>query len=298
MSASPGELINGFLVGAYLLSFVDIPNVIQIKNLGIRGRWNDKFIDGLVEQGYIEANEHGEFFEDSYLTITESGKEKAMSLIFEPGERVPESVFLEWRYNYIDDFGDGGHPTFDKSAIPPALFERMKDWEEVYQEHYVRPRQQAGHPFVGSDQLVDRDAVESSDWTGILSARQRLSVVKTLIPPALEALEGLIHNLESPRHNGGPPLEEDEELLNCLKSLHSALGEVLTLAEQGKLESDEAGGMIAAVVDYAHRFGKLAKNEPVKVGVAGLAAGIGLLAGFPAVAIGATVTIAMQVKKE
>src|SRR5262245_16339186 len=105
MSASPGELVDGFLVGAYLLSFVDMPNVIQIKKLGIRGRWNDKFIDGLVEQRYIEANGEGEFFEDTSVSITELGKERAMSLIFEPGARVPESVFLEWRYNYIDDLG-------------------------------------------------------------------------------------------------------------------------------------------------------------------------------------------------
>lgn len=76
--------------------------------------------------------------------------------------------------------------------------------------------------------------VMSSKWTGKRSVQQQARVVLSLAPDALHSIEMLTMELEVSLHNGGPIEDEREDALAALRKLHSELGKLLVLAEQGK----------------------------------------------------------------
>lgn len=76
--------------------------------------------------------------------------------------------------------------------------------------------------------------VSSAAWTGRRTAAQQARIVQSLVPTALAGVESLIAEQEHALHNGGPADPERVAALEALRSLHSALGELISLAGMGK----------------------------------------------------------------
>lgn len=82
--------------------------------------------------------------------------------------------------------------------------------------------------------MRETGARNSSDWTGRTTAQQQAAIVKALAPAALDAVQKLIDDEERSRGNGGP-IDPDRDLaLAQLKALHTALGELISLAKHDK----------------------------------------------------------------
>jgi len=84
------------------------------------------------------------------------------------------------------------------------------------------------------DRVKETEVRNSSDWTGRTTAQQQAAIVKALAPAALDAIQKLIDDEERSRGNGGPVDPEREVALSNLKSLHSALGELISLVNADK----------------------------------------------------------------
>jgi hypothetical protein len=84
------------------------------------------------------------------------------------------------------------------------------------------------------DRVRETGARNSSDWTGRTTAQQQAAIVKALAPAALDAVQKLIDDEERSRGNGGP-IDPDRDLaLAQLKALHTALGELISLAKHDR----------------------------------------------------------------
>ena len=77
---------------------------------------------------------------------------------------------------------------------------------------------------------VVRPHIPASGWTGRLSPEERVQVIKTLAPIAQRELQALIDGVAEQRFNDDPT----QEALEQLKRLHSALGQLIEAANQGK----------------------------------------------------------------
>jgi hypothetical protein len=247
-------------------------------SLGIGGNmWSDKLAYDLVDRGLINPPDGGYFFGQTSVSITEEGARRAIELINETGARVPESILFRWRYNYVDNRDD--EPRF--TAIPPnrlpqSLIDRMAELEPLY-ENFIGQIDEA-RSLRERDSGVADTVHDSRAWTGAQRV-YRIEIIKALVPSAMDALNGLIRQLETPGHNGGPPLEDVNEMLACLRQLHSALGRLLAAAD-GDAEADIFDGAITAVQRFATRFANMVRDDPVKYGLAtliGVSAGIGLI---------------------
>ena len=108
------------------------------------------------------------------------------------------------------------------------------------------------------------DEINSSSWTGARSGAERIALVKALVPVSQAAIEALIASLEAPKANGAPLLDEHEAAIAQLRKLHKALGDVLELAEDGRLESQIGEGMVKELISYGKRAARL--NRPGIVG--------------------------------
>jgi len=111
---------------------------------------------------------------------------------------------------------------------------------------------------------------DSGAWTGLRSPAQKAQAVKTLVPVAMSAIETLIHHLEAPGHNGGPPLDETLDAVSKLRELHAALGVMLTAVEEGRLKEAFGDGAMHALAKFATRSAKALKNDPVPYALSAL----------------------------
>jgi hypothetical protein len=137
---------------------------------------------------------------------------------------------------------------------------------------------------------------DASAWTGIPSGPQRVHAVKTLIPVAQAAVACLIEHLEQPGHNGGPPLDEVETALENLRALHSALGKLLTVADEGKLASDKGEGLVVEIARFARRSAKALKDDPLPYAVSGTLLALFTACGIPGLG-GYLGTVALMMTK-
>jgi hypothetical protein len=122
------------------------------------------------------------------------------------------------------------------------------------------------------------DVVNSSAWTGINSARDRLGGAQALIPVAQASIEALIDHYELGRGNGGPPLDEHKDALEALRGLHQALGDILRLVDGGHSITAKAQ---KEAVDYLGRAAKALKGDPLPFAVSALCMGVFTALGFP-----------------
>lgn len=122
---------------------------------------------------------------------------------------------------------------------------------------------------------------DASAWTGIQDPVHRVRAVQTLIPVAQAAVGCLIEHLEQPGHNGGPPLDEVETALTNLRQLHSALGELLTITDEGRLSSTFGDGLILEIARYARRSTKVLKRDPLPYALSGTLLALFTACGFP-----------------
>lgn len=137
---------------------------------------------------------------------------------------------------------------------------------------------------------------DSRAWTGIQEPGQRARAVRTLIPVAQSAVECLIHHLEAPRHNGGPPLDEVETALENLRQLHAALGQLLSLADDGALNSMIGEGLVLEIARFARRAAKALRNDPLPYALSGTLVALFTACGVPGLG-GYLAGIALAMKK-
>ncbi len=161
-------------------------------------------------------------------------------------------------------------PTFvrrhrDLGSLWPALKSFSPQWEP----RRVEVRKQ----FEPALELAERaelfgtaDTIplgyDSTAWTGASKPSDRIGAVKSLIPIALHAVDHLIASLETPRHNGGPPLDGTQEALENLRLLHKALGDLLNAADEGKLTDTLNDGLATEAARYAKRAAKSLRDDP------------------------------------
>lgn len=75
---------------------------------------------------------------------------------------------------------------------------------------------------------------KSSSWTGRMSVREQVHIVKTFAPLAMDAVDKLAEAIE--RKSGNDPAYADA--LATLKELHRVLGQLIAQAERGKITKD------------------------------------------------------------
>ena len=122
---------------------------------------------------------------------------------------------------------------------------------------------------------------DASAWTGIPNGAQRLRAVQALIPVAQAAVGCLINHLDQPGHNGGPQLDEVSKALENLHALHGALGNLLVLADEGKLGTDTGEGLVTEIARYARRSASALKGDPLPYALSGTLLALFTVCGFP-----------------
>jgi hypothetical protein len=137
---------------------------------------------------------------------------------------------------------------------------------------------------------------DSSAWTGVQTGAQRVAAIRTMLPLAQASIEVLIRQLEAPNHNGAPPLDELDEALKHLKTLHSRLGEILRSIDQNGKITVESEGLIAEAARYGKRAAKALKEDPIPYALSASILAILSACGFPGIA-GYLGGIALAVRK-
>lgn len=89
------------------------------------------------------------------------------------------------------------------------------------------------NPLIDRVEGRTRPPISSARWTGRRTAAQQAQVVLALAPDALVGVERLLEEQERALHNRGPVDPEQIQAIEQLKELHSALGELIDLAEAG-----------------------------------------------------------------
>lgn len=113
-------------------------------------------------------------------------------------------------------------------------------------------------------------ALRSSSWTGTLGGAERIVAVKALVPVTQAAIETLIASLETPKGNGAPLLDEHDAAIAHLRKLHSALGDVLELAENGQLNTQIGEGLVKELISYGKRAAKQLRDDPIPYAMSAL----------------------------
>jgi hypothetical protein len=169
-------------------------------------------------------------------------------------------------------------PTY-KQVIPPfvrrhrnlgSLWPAFKSFDPQWEPRRVEVRKQfepALEVAERAELFVSNDPVppgyDSTAWTGASKPADRIKAVKTLIPVTLLAIEQLIASLETPNHNGAPPLDGTKEAVEQLRALHSALGALLAAADDGKLFNTVNEGIATEAARYAKRAAKALRDDPI-----------------------------------
>lgn len=127
------------------------------------------------------------------------------------------------------------------------------------------------------------DTYDASAWTGVQSSAQQAAAIKTLIPVAQAAVEQLIRHLEQPSHNGGPPLDEIADAISQLRSLHSALGELLTAADEGRISAAVHNGLLPEIGKWGKRVARTLRNDPMPYAMSAALLAIFTACGVPGI---------------
>lgn len=139
------------------------------------------------------------------------------------------------------------------------------------------------HASLGDPDQALTAQTRASTWTGMASVQERVVAFKQLAPIALAAVDNLIAQLETSGHNGGPPLEEHQEAIDALRSLHVILGNLLSAVEKPGFQWVDAEGMVQSCAHFAIRSVEKLKNDPLPFAVSGLALAVCSVLGFPSV---------------
>jgi len=137
---------------------------------------------------------------------------------------------------------------------------------------------------------------DSSEWTGVQSARQRLVAIKTLAPVAQASIETLIASLEATGHDSGPPLDEHTAAIENLRNLHKKLGELLELKDEGQLNSDQGSNLLIEIARYGKRAARELHNDPMPYAMSATLLSILTVFGAPGIA-SYLATVALLVRK-
>ena len=182
-------------------------------------------------------------------------------------------------------------PTFirryrDLNSLWPALKSFAPQWEprriEV-RKQFEQAFAVAEHVELFGNKISNSPEYDSAAWTGASKPADRLNAVKTLIPIALHAVDHLIASLETPRHNGGPPLDSTVKAVENLRLLHEALGELLSAADNGKLSDAVNDGFAAEAARYAKRAAQALRDDPLPYAFSGTLLALLTACGFPGI---------------
>lgn len=166
------------------------------------------------------------------------------------------------------------HPTIDSfSAFIRGVADRR--------ERVKRVREQFEPLFRAIEGI--RDQTDASAWTGIQARATRLLVVRKALPVARAAIDTMIDSLSQPGPNGGPILDEHEEAIGHLRSLHRSLGELLEAAEAGHLDDDLGQGLVAEGARFAKRAARALSRDPMPYATSSLLLTILWACGFPTI---------------
>ena len=138
-----------------------------------------------------------------------------------------------------------GRPEY--ADVFPSIIRSHRDlqllWEYLRKYSISRPERRAKvvsafEEMVGRAEGRTKPPVVSSSWTGRRTIKQQAQIVLAVGPHAFEAAEMLLEEQEGPLDNvlkaGGPVDAHRLDAINKLRELHTALGELLELAQQGK----------------------------------------------------------------
>lgn len=138
---------------------------------------------------------------------------------------------------------------------------------------------------------------DPNSFTGATSGLDRIKAVQSLIPIARNAVEQLISELELPRHNGGPPLDETVVAIECLRELHRTLGELLKAADEGRLSEAFNEGLPTEAARFAKRAAKALRDDPMPYAASAMILAIMTACGFPGIG-GWLAGVAVSMKKK
>jgi hypothetical protein len=116
------------------------------------------------------------------------------------------------------------------------------------------------------------------------------------MPVAQNAVAQLLVLLEAPSHNGGPPLDEVEEAIGELRQLHTALGKLLSAADDGRLTEAFNDGLAREAARYAKRAARALRDDPVPYAMSATILAVLSACGLPMIG-GFLSTVALQMKK-
>ena len=114
----------------------------------------------------------------------------------------------------------------DLSAFWTFIREHDPTWKARRQ--FVR---ESFRPLFDRIEGRSKPPAASTGWTGRRSATQQARIVQSLAPAALEGVDELLEIHERALHNGGPVEPAQQEAIDRLKELHSAIGELIQAAE-------------------------------------------------------------------
>lgn len=131
----------------------------------------------------------------------------------------------------------------DLSDVVPKFIRAHRDLNSFWS--YIRSysdkwKPRRDHVWAEFRPLFDRiegrtsAPISAASWTGRRTRAQQAKIVLALAPDAMEGVQMLLQEQEQALHNGGPVDPEQEEAIAALKRLHSALGELIQLAETGQ----------------------------------------------------------------
>jgi len=129
-------------------------------------------------------------------------------------------------------------------------------------DEWARPRRR--YLAVRAERERERAALASS-WTGITSPAEKARAVYSLVPPAREAIQRIIQEIEARAGNGGPLIDETQDALFALRELHAALGELLEWADAGATDIPLALDKVGRALGKLKRDAKA--NGPVLAAV-------------------------------
>ena len=123
--------------------------------------------------------------------------------------------------------------------------------------------------------------VDSSAWTGEPSRAARLKTIRTLLPLAQSAVEGMITTLSEPNANGAPLLDGREEALTHLRELHVTLGKLLAAVDAGRFDDELGQSLQADAARFAKRAAKALRDDPMPYLSSALLLGLFTACGLP-----------------
>lgn len=127
-----------------------------------------------------------------------------------------------------------------------------------------------GSPSVSSPP-TRRQAVDASAWTGRRTPQQQATIVRELVPDAVEAITRLIDDGIAARLHNRPPEALEDEQVAALEALRDALTDLLDAVECGRPIESALGHLRACIVatfGFAKDTGQLMLASAPAVGAA------------------------------